>query len=92
MKNIEKSTLTEKNTTENKEVSLENKYAILEQENEELKAKVKFYEEQFRLSQAKKYGASSEKLDPEQISIFNEAEKLSVQQSQEPKMEEIWHL
>ncbi len=89
MKNIEKSTLTEENTTENKEGSLEDKYAILEQENEELKAKVKFYEEQFRLSQAKKYGASSEKLDPEQISIFNEAEKLSVQQSQEPKMEEI---
>ena len=47
----------------------ENENALLKQEVEELKVKVRFYEEQFRLSQAKKYGSSSEKIDPEQILV-----------------------
>jgi len=103
MSNIEKSTLTEDYTTENslkffkdKYVALEEENTALEQENtslkkekEALEAKVKFYEEQIRLSQAQKYGASSEKSDADQISFFNEAEKLSAQKSEEPETETI---
>lgn len=89
MKTIEKSTNTEKNTTENFPQFLENENALLKQEVEELKAKVRFYEEQFRLSQAKKYGSSSEKIDLEQFSIFNEAEKLSTKPLEKEDIEEI---
>jgi transposase len=62
---------------------------ILIQENEILEAKVKHYEEQIRLSAQQKYGASSEKTNAEQISFFNEAEKLSAQPSEEPNIEDI---
>lgn len=40
----------------------------------ELKAKVNWYEEQFRLSKQREFGRSSEKSLPEQLGIFNEAE------------------
>lgn len=89
MKNIEKSTLTEDKTTEKYTHDLEDKVAVLEHENEELKAKVKFLEEQFKLSQAQKYGSPSDSVDPMQLSVFNEAEKLSLQKSEEPNLEEI---
>ncbi len=42
----------------------------LEQQVAELAAKVKWYEEQFRLSQQKKFGASSERTHPEQLQLF----------------------
>ena len=59
MKTIEKTTKTKLNI--NEEYSdLKNKYALLEQTNEELTAKLNWYEEQFRLSQQKRFGASSE--------------------------------
>lgn len=41
---------------------------------DELTAKGKWYEEQFRLSQHKKFGASSERTRPDQLQLFNEAE------------------
>lgn len=89
MKTIDKSTGTQLNITEEVVESLENKCAILEQQNEELTAKVKWYEEQFRLSQEKHFGTSSEKTTSEQLSIFNEAEKESQSGQEEPKLEEI---
>jgi transposase len=58
--------------------------------NEELAAKVKYYEEQIRLAAVKKYGASSEKnIHPDQLTIFNEAEKESRPDADEPTIEEI---
>lgn len=89
MKNIENSTLSSDKTSENNIKELENTIAIKEQQIEELQAKVKFYEEQLRLSKDQKFGQSSEALTDDQLSIFNEAEKLSAQKSEEPDIEEI---
>jgi regulator of replication initiation timing len=52
--------------------------SLLKQEIEELKAKLRWFEEQFCLSRQKMYGRSSEKTnfrEGEQLSFFNEAEK-----------------
>jgi transposase len=58
---------------------------------EELTAKVKGYEEQFRLSQQKKFGSSSEKTPENQIvlELFNEVEQESNPQLPEPTVETI---
>lgn len=55
---------------------LQQQNAQLEQQNAELSAKLKWYEEQFRLAQQKRFGASSEKTHPDQmeLNLFNEAE------------------
>jgi transposase len=68
---------------------IESEVERLKHENEELKAKVKFYEEQFRLSQAKKYGPSSDKVLEDQTCLFNEAEIESQKKMEEPDIEEI---
>lgn len=47
---------------------------VLKQQNAELNAKLKWFEEQYLLSRQKQFGASSEKSDPDQINLFNEAE------------------
>lgn len=72
---------------------LEQKTAKLEQKNAELMAKINWYEEQFRLAQQKRFGASSEKTDPDQVTmdLFNEAEVLSTPTSEEPDVESITH-
>lgn len=62
---------------------LNDKILNLEQRNAELNAKLKWYEEQFRLSRQKQFGASSEKTNQEQLSLFNEAEDTA-----NPKLEE----
>ncbi|PAF20883.1 hypothetical protein CHH61_22975, partial [Shouchella clausii] len=51
----------------------------LQAQVEELTAKIKWYEEQFRLSQQKRFGSSSEKTDDDQLALllFNEAEQLA---------------
>src|SRR5690625_2680576 len=56
--------------------NLQNENAQLEQQNAELTAKLKWYEEQFRLAQKRRFGSSSEKTDPGQLELplFNEAE------------------
>lgn len=69
--------------------SLKDQCALQEQKIEELSAKLQWYEEQFRLAQQQKYGASSEKTHPEQLSMFNEAELESNPKIQEPTVEEI---
>ena len=70
---------------------LEQKTAKLEQQNAELTTKLKWYEEQFRLAQQKRFGASSEKTHPDQLelNLFNEAEMLATPASQEPDIETV---
>ncbi|WP_232306045.1 IS66 family transposase, partial [Pontibacillus litoralis] len=60
----------------------------LELEKEELEAKLKWYEEQFRLSQKRQFGASSEQ-NTDQLSLFNEAEDTSNKDIEEPTVETI---
>lgn len=61
----------------------------LEMEKESLEAKLKWYEEQFRLSQQRRFGASSEKTDSDQLSLFNEAEATTDSTIEEPTVETI---
>jgi transposase len=70
---------------------LEQKTAKLEQQNAELMAKLTWYEEQFRLAQQKRFGASSEQTHPDQIelNLFNEAEVLTTLASEEPDVETV---
>jgi len=67
------------------------KVEVLEQQIAELTAKLKWYEEQFRLAQQKRFGASSEKTHPDQLTLdlFNEAEVLATPEGQEPPTEQI---
>ena len=69
--------------------SLEERCLSLEDENAKLAAKVEWYEQQFKLSQQKRFGASSEKMDPDQISFFDEAEVTSDTNEEEPTLETI---
>jgi transposase len=55
----------------------------------ELTAEVEWLMEQFRLAQHRRFGASSEKSDYDQVSLFNEAEAASGVLVQEPKLVEI---
>ena len=70
---------------------LEAQKAALERQNEELKAKIKWFEEQFRLSQQRQFGSSSEKTDPNQLELllFNEAEITADVIVEEPTVETI---
>jgi transposase len=70
---------------------LEQQNKKLEQQITELSAKLKWYEEQFRLVQHKRFGASSEKTHPDQLelSLFNEAEVLATPPGEEPPMEKV---
>ena len=61
----------------------------LEQQIAELNAKLKWYEEQFRLSQQKRFGSSSERTPAEQLSLFNEAEDTASPQAEEETIETI---
>ena len=61
----------------------------LRKENAELTAKVRWFEEQFRLSQKRLFGASSERTDQLQLGLFNEAEKEAKPLRKEPTFEEI---
>ena len=70
---------------------LEARNTELEKQNEALQAKLKWFEEQFRLSQQQKFGASSEKTNPDQLalSLFNEAEVTADEKVEEPTLETI---
>lgn len=61
----------------------------LEQQVNELAQKLTWYEEQFRLSQQKRFGASSEQTPPDQLSLFNEAEAEADPAQEEPTVETI---
>ncbi|WP_242214662.1 transposase [Bacillus cereus group sp. BfR-BA-01383] len=63
----------------------------LQAQVEELTAKVRWYKEQFRLRQQKRFGTSSEKTLNNQLALemFNEAEKKSDSETPEPAVETI---
>ena len=71
--------------------TLAERNAVLEKENAVLQAKIKWLEEQFRLSQHKKFGTSSEKTHPDQMELplFNEAEMTASHTVEEPTLETI---
>jgi len=68
---------------------LQNQCALLEQQVVELTAKLNWYEEQFRISQQRRFGRSSEQTNPEQMQLFNEAESEAKPSLPEPAMEEV---
>lgn len=68
---------------------LNDKILMQEQQIAELDAKVKWYEEQIRLSRQKQFGASSEKTDSEQLNLFNEVEDTANPKLEEPTLETI---
>ena len=80
-----------KNTANWPEIVAEKDTQIAEQRSKiiELEALVKFYEEQFRLAKHRQFGASSEKSEYDQISIFNEAEATADANVPEPELTEI---
>lgn len=78
-----------KNTTEYTLESLQGKCLMQEQQIEELTAKLNWYEEQFKLNQQKRFGASSEKTTIDQTSLFNEAEQEANIKVPEPDLTEI---
>lgn len=88
MQTIDNTELEATMTTENREHLLEQEIELLKIQKEELEAKVKFYEEQFRLTQQQKYGSSKDQVHPEQMA-FNEVEKLSAQPAENPEVEEV---
>lgn len=89
MKTTEKSTTIKSNIESNLNKSLEDTCQLQAQQIEELTTKLNWYEEQFRLSKQKLFGTSSEQSDSDQLSIFNEAEKESRPEVEEPTVEEI---
>src|SRR5699024_3810094 len=84
---MEKLEKTLNKTEEIEELKTQNK--VLNHQVEELTAKLSWYEEQFKLSQQKRFGSVSERTYPDQLSIFNEAEKESRPEKEEPTIEEI---
>jgi transposase len=79
-----------KNTAEKPINTIEeyqNKCALLEQQVAELNAKVKWFEEQYHLSQKQRFGSSSERTSQEQINLFNEAESEAKPEAK-PELEE----
>ena len=75
--------------TTNSIAVLEKRCEQPEQENAELQAKLKWLEEQFRLGQQRRFGASSERSDETQLQLFNEAEAEAQPLLAEPTMEKI---
>uniref|UniRef100_UPI00389936EF IS66 family transposase n=1 Tax=Alicyclobacillus dauci TaxID=1475485 RepID=UPI00389936EF len=75
---------TSSETIEQVEV-LQQRCTSLEQENAELKQQVNLLLEQRRLDRQKRFGASSERSDAEQMRLFNEPETAS---DEEPEIEE----
>ena len=55
----------------------------------ELEALVKFYEAQFRLHKHRQYGTKSEKSEYDQLSVFNEAEATTDENTLEPELREV---
>ena len=79
-------------STENlskKLTALEQEVQVLKQQNAEMDAKIKWYEEQYRLSAQRQFGSSSEKTMPEQISLFNETEDSADPGKAEPTLESV---
>jgi len=69
---LEQASLNQKLTLQNKKLA--NKENVTSKENAELKSKVLSLQEQLNLSIARRYAASSEKISPDQVRLFDEAE------------------
>ncbi len=71
--------------------TLQQQIRRLEQEKAELALKLAWYEEKFRLSQQKRFGASSERTNAEgeQLRLFDEPELVADPAVEEPTMETI---
>lgn len=69
--------------------SLQQENQSLKQEITDLKQQVKLLLEQLQLSRHKRFGASSERSDAEQMRLFNEAEAESEQAPEEPTIETV---
>lgn len=69
--------------------SLQEKYVMLEQQNVELKLKLAWYEEKFRLQQKRLFAASSERTDSGQLRLFDEAEVEADPSAEEPTVETV---
>ena len=89
MKTIENTTSHTTLSTDEMTQTLEATIAKQALEIEALQAKVNHYEELFRINQHQKFGTSSERAHPDQLSFFNEAEKESAKKSEEPDTEMI---
>ncbi|GFN33179.1 IS66 family transposase [Paenibacillus xylaniclasticus] len=61
----------------------------LMRENEELKAKLRWYEEQLGLAKRRQFASSSEQTHPDQLLLFNEAEAEANPSKEEPVLEEV---
>ena len=83
---MEKSDFTEVSMPEN-----DTEIAMLKARISELETLVRYYEEQFRISKHRQFGASSEKseYDFTQLSIFNEAELFADANVPEPELVEV---
>ena len=57
--------------------------------NEQLQSKVHLLQEQLNLALARRYAASSEKLSPDQVSLFDEAESGDAGQAEQAPDEDI---
>ncbi|MFZ5946099.1 MAG: IS66 family transposase [Bacillota bacterium] len=79
------------NTTSNTQTieDLQERCQKLEQANAKLTAKINWLLEQFRLSQHRRFGSSSEKSNPEQQQLFNEVEAEAQPLVAEPTIEKI---
>ena len=60
----------------------------LQLENTQLKAKLSWYEEQFRLQKHQQFGASSERFEGQGL-LFNEAETLDEEELDEPEVQQV---
>lgn len=88
MKNMNELDANHPKTDENIQ-DLRDQISVQQQQIEELSAKLNWYEEQFRLSQQRRFGTSSEKSDPNQLTLFDEAELEADPKVPEPTVEEI---
>jgi len=73
---------------------LEKAYVLLNEQLCSANAKISWYEEQYRLSKQRTFGKSSEKISPDQLSLYdlqllNEAEALREPINVEPSAEEL---
>lgn len=68
---------------------LQEENLLLKQQVSELLTRVNWFEEQFRLSRHRQFGASSEQVSSDQINLFNEAEAVAKPETPEPTVEEI---
>lgn len=68
---------------------LQKRCSSLEKQNAEMSGKLKWFEEQFRLSQQRRFGSSSEQTNPDQLQLFNEAEVEAEPLLAEPTIETI---